>query len=216
MLTPEYVVTGLGVLLAVWYVVAGIYNRRLGLRTYRWLQEGLSKLGDSKSVQAGWIGSSGSGARIAMTRAAAPFKRLELAYLLESRELAPLWLVDVLRGKRDQLILRGTLRRSRPGELEVLPPNDGALKTIRKEADTPWTLADGPHGLVIARRGGADGAPAGLAAFLEKYGPHLKRLSWGPDDPQLMIVLRLAGLPQQPAATLFHDIRQAAGGNPPG
>jgi hypothetical protein len=93
MLTPEYVVTGLGLVLVAWYLIAAIYNRRFGLRTYRWLQAGLEVLGEPKSVQASWIGSSGSGARIGLQRAHAPFQRLELAYLLESRELAPLWLM---------------------------------------------------------------------------------------------------------------------------
>ncbi len=212
MLTPEYVVTGLGLFLAVWYLVATIYNRRFGLRTYRWLQRGLGTLGDTKSVQAGWIGSSGSGARIGIQRAHAPFRRLELAYLLESRELAPLWLADVLRGKRDQFILRGTLRHKRAGELEVVPSGDRVLKTIQRETTSPWTLADGPHNLVIAQRGPTGQQAEWVAPFLERYGPNLKRLSWGPKDPHLLIVLRLTGLQDDEAATFFQNIRLAAGG----
>jgi hypothetical protein len=214
MLTPEYVVTGLGMLLAVWYLVAAIYNRRLGLRTYRWLQAGFSELGDPKSVQASWIGSAGSGARIAFQRAHVPFQRLELTYLLESRELAPLWLADILRGKRDQLILRATLRRKQPGELEVLPAGDKTLKTIQAETGHPWILSDGPHQLVIAQRGPAGQQAEWLGPFLDRYGLKLKRLSWGPQDPHLLIVLRLASLPADTAATLFKDIRLAAGATP--
>ena len=212
MLTPEYIVTGLGVFLALWYLIAAIYNRRFGLRIYRWLQGGLSVLGDPKSVQASWIGSSGSGARIGIHRAHAPFQRLELAYLLESRELAPLWLFDVLRGKRDQLILRGTLRHKPTGELEVLPSGASALKTIRRETTKPWSLTDGPHNLVIAQRGLAGQQAEWVVPFLEKYGPNLKRISWGPQDPHILIILRLAGLQDNEADVLFQDIRQAAGG----
>jgi hypothetical protein len=214
MLTPEYIVTGLGIFLAGWYLIAAIYNRRFGLRTYRWLQRGLDVLGDPKSVQASWIGSSGSGARIGIQRARTPFRRLELAYLLESRELAPLWLFDILRGKRDQLILRGTLRHKQIGELEVLPAGDRRLKTIRREITKPWTLADGPHNLVIAQRGPAKQQAEGIAPFLEKYGANLKRLSWGPQDPHILIVLRLTGLQVDEAAPLFQVIRQAAGDKP--
>lgn len=214
MLTPEYVVTGLGIFLAIWYLIAAIYNRRFGLRTYRWLQRGLGVLGDTKSVQASWIGSSGSGARIGIQRARAPFQRLELAYLLESRELAPLWLMDVLRGKRDQLILRGTLRRKQAGELEVLPAGDKALKTIQRETTKPWTLTDGPHNLVIAQRGSVKQQAEAVVPFLEKYGPNLKRLSWGPQDPHILIILRLVGLQDDEADALFQDIRQAVGDKP--
>jgi len=145
MSTPEHIVTGFGLFLVFWYLVAAIYNRRFGLRTYRWLQRGWAELGDPESVQASWIGSSGSGARIGLLRAKAPFRRLELVYLLESRELAPLWLIDVLRGKRDQLILRGTLRRRPDGELEVLPAGNRVRKELRRETTAPWTVSDGPH-----------------------------------------------------------------------
>lgn len=210
--TPEYIVTGLGLFLVLWYLVAAIYNRRFGLRTYRWLQSGLAELGDPKSVQASWIGSSGSGARIGVQRARTPFRRLELTYLLESRELAPLWLIDVLRGKRDQLILRGTLRHKPVGELEVLPAGNRVRKEIQKETTTPWTVTDGPHNLLIAQRGSIEEQAEWVAPFLEKYGPNLKHFSWGPQDPHLLIVLRLTGLQKNEAATLFQDIRQAVGG----
>lgn len=212
MLTPEYVVTGLGLFLAVWYLIALIYNRRFGLRIYRWLQKGLEVLGDPKSVQAGWIGSSGSGARIAIQRAHPPFQHLELTYLLESRELAPLWLMDILRGKRDQLILRGTLQHKRAGELEVLPSGDKLLKSIQQEKKPAWSLADGPHNLVIAQRRSAAQQVEWITPFLEKYGSGLKRFSWGPQDPHVLIILRLAGLQANEAATLFHDIRSIVEG----
>lgn len=213
MLTPEYIVTGIGLFLVAWYLIAAIYNRRFGLRTYRWLQAGLEILGDTKSIQASWIGSSGSGARIGLERAHPPFQRLELAYLLESRELAPLWLFDILRGKRDQLILRGTLRHKGVGELEVMPQNDKLLKALRQQDATPsWTLADGPHNLVIAHRRSAKQQIEWVTPFLEKYGPNLKRFSWRPQDPHILIVLRLAGLPDDEAETLFQNIRSAVGG----
>lgn len=216
MLTPEYIVTGLGLLLVVWYLVAAIYNRRFGLRTYRWLQSGLTELGDPKSVQASWIGSSGSGAWIGMQRAKVPFRRLELVYLLESRELAPLWLIDVLRGKRDQFILRGTLRTNPTGELEVLPDKTRTRKALAQETAFPWTVTDGPYDLLIARRGSTEQQAEWLGPFLEKYGPNLKRFSWGSQDPHLLIILRLAGLSNYEATTLFQDIRQAAGWQPDG
>jgi len=214
MLTPEYIVTGLGLLLVVWYLVAAIYNRRFGLRTYRWLQRGLTELGDLKSVQASWIGSSGSGARIGVQQAKVPFRRLELVYLLESRELAPLWLIDVLRGKRDQFILRGTLRTKPTGQLEVLPDKTRTRKELAQETTSPWMVTDGPNKLLIARRGSTEQQTEWLLPFLEKYGPNLKHFSWGPQDPHLLIVLRLAGLSNLEAATLFQDIRQVAGWQP--
>lgn len=214
MLTPEYVVTALGLILAVWYFIAAPYNRRFGLRTYHWLQGGLDALGDPKNMQASWIGSSGSGARILLQAGHAPFQHLELIYLLESRELAPLWLIDRLRGKRDQLILRGSLRHKPAGELEVLPQNDSLVKKLRRETAAPWTFSDGPHRLVIAQRGSAGRQVESVRPFLERYGSNLRRLSWGPQEPHLVMVLRLNGLLDGEAAHLFEAIHLAAGGKP--
>ncbi|RME51795.1 MAG: hypothetical protein D6796_00190 [Caldilineae bacterium] len=176
------------------------------------MQAGVPVLGDPKSVQASWLGSSGSGARIGIQRATPPFRRLELAYLLESRELAPLWLLDRLRGKTDQLIVRATQRRKPEGEMEILPAGDRALKRLKGETIAPWTLSEAPHGLVIARRGASNRQVEGAMPFLEQYGAALKRLSWGPKDPHLLLVLRLSDLPEADAAPLFEAIRRLAGG----
>jgi hypothetical protein len=212
MLTPEYIVMGLGLFFLAWYFVAIVYNRRLGLRTYRWLQTGLDTLGNRKQIRASWIGSSGSGARISLQSARPPFQRLELIYLLESRELAPLWLIELMRGKRDQLIFRGTLRQPQPGELEVLPAGDRLLQRLRRDVSLGWSFADAPHRLVLAQKDATTQQVEWITPFLEKYGPNLRRFSWGPQDPHLLIILRLAGLPDDDAAALFRHIHLAAGG----
>jgi hypothetical protein len=212
MLTPEYVVMGLGLVLVAWYFVATVYNRRLGLRTFRWLQAGLDTLGNRKQVQASWIGSSGSGARISLKSARPPFQRLELVYLLESRELAPLWLFELIRGKRDQLIFRGTLRQPQPGELEVLPAGDRLLQQLRRNASLGWSFTDAPHHLVLAQKDATTQQVEWITPFLERYGLNLRRFSWGPQDPHLLIILRLTGLLDNDAAILFQHIHGAAGG----
>jgi len=210
--TPEYVVMGLGLALVLWYFIAATYNRRFGVRIFRWLQRDFSKLGDSKNIQSGWIGSSRSGAQIVIQPAHPPFQRLELVYLLQSRELAPLWLINILRGKQDLIIVRGILRRQPTGEVEVLPPRNRALAKMRQETASPWTFADGPHSLVIAQRGASAEQVKWVKPFLDQYGAHLRRLSWGPQEPHLLIALRLDKLLQADAAAFFRDLRQAAGG----
>lgn len=211
-MTPEYVVMGLGLILVLWYFIFATYNRRRGIRIFRWLQRDFSKLGDSKNIKSGWIGSSGSGAQIVVQPARPPFHRLELLYLLQSRELAPLWLINILRGKRDLMIVRAVLPRPAGGEVEVMPPNNRALNKMRQETAAPWTFADGPHGLTIVHRGASAEQVKWLKPFLDKYGLELRRLSWGPKEPHLLIVLRLGQFLNDNAAAFFRDLRQAAGG----
>ncbi|MHC4404618.1 MAG: hypothetical protein ACYTG0_33610, partial [Planctomycetota bacterium] len=77
-------VIGLCAFLALWYGVAHLYNRYRGQQIFRWLKAGLDVLGGE--VEAGWIGSPASGARINVTHAKPPFRRLEITLLLENRE----------------------------------------------------------------------------------------------------------------------------------
>src|SRR5574341_170242 len=116
-ISPEQVVVGIGIFLAVWYLLASMFNRRRGIAIYYWLKAGLDRLGSEVSGK--WIGSSGSGAHLKVNKATAPFKQVEIIYLLASRELLPLFLFDLLRGKRDRLILKGEVRQPIHGELEA-------------------------------------------------------------------------------------------------
>ena len=164
---PEVIaVIGLCVFLALWYGGGYLYNRRRGQRLFRWLEAGLDVLGGER--EAGWIGSSATGARINVTRAAPPFRRLEITLLLENREMLPLWLVGRLRRKRDRLIIRATLRSPRRGEVEVVPATGPTAQGLRQEQERPWTWQEGPCGLAIAYRGsGAQPQVAGLVDWLQ-------------------------------------------------
>jgi hypothetical protein len=207
--TPEQILVGVILLLAVWYVLASIYNRRRGYRVYRWLRDGVDVLGDS--YQGRWLGSAASGARIDVERAKSPFRRVELIYLLESRELLPLWLVDLLRQKRDQVIIRVTLSRARHAEVAVVPARSRAAARVRAAGDASWQLSE-RDGLLIAGRGPAAAAVvAALEPLLQRYGRHLRELSWSKKAPQLIAIFNLTHLPDSgPAAELFQLLKSAA------
>jgi hypothetical protein len=207
--TPEQILVGVILLLAVWYVLASIYNRRRGYRVYRWLRDGVDVLGDS--YQGRWLGSAASGARIDVERAKSPFRRVELIYLLESRELLPLWLVDLLRQKRDQVIIRVTLSHARPAEVAVVPARSRAAARVRAAGDASWQLSE-RDGLLIAGRGpAAAAAVAALEPLLQRYGRHLRELSWSKKAPQLIAIFNLTHLPDSgPAAELFQLLKSAA------
>lgn len=206
------VVIGLCTFLVLWYGVGHIHNRRLGRRLYLWLESGLTVLGGRG--EAGWIGTPASGARIHITHAEPPFTRLEITLLLARREVPLLWLIDHLRGRRDGLIIRATLRSPRRGEIEVRSagrgrqtPSTGNAPPSRQAA---WTDEQGPWGLSIAWRGkGVEDQLAGLKPWLERYGAHLQRFSWQNHDPHVQLQMNPRRLVLTPSAKLLTDLQIA-------
>jgi hypothetical protein len=201
-------VIGLSALLALWYGGAHLYNRRHGQRLFHWIRAGLDCLGGER--ESGWIGSPASGARINVRRAAPPFRRLEITLLLENREILPLWLFQRLRGSRDWLIIKATLRSPRRDEVEVVPASGRVAQDLRREKDFPWVWKDGPHGLVVAYRGpSAQGQARALESWLETYAPHLHRFSWRKTDPHVQLQAKAAGLLPVPSETFLRDLQVA-------
>ena len=195
-------------LLLLWYGGAYLYNRRRGERLYRWIEAGLDVLGGER--EAGWIGSSASGARFNIIHAAPPFRRLEITLLLDHREVLPLWLIRRLRGDQDWLIIRATLRSPRQCEVEILPPTGQIARGLRKEREQPWAWQNEVSGMAIAYRGsGAQRHIVGLQPWLQTYGHHLHRFSWRKTDPHIQLQAKVAGLLPMSSAEFLADLQAA-------
>jgi hypothetical protein len=206
----------LGVFLLIWYAAAAFYNRRRGVRVYRWLQPGLKTLG--AITEAKWIGSSGSGARLAIAKPDRPFRRVEAAFLLETRELLPLWLINRLRGRRDALIIRADLRSAPKAELEIVPPEDRRLRGLRADDKRgAWTtLADLPAGFQGAGRGReVDRSSKETRSLLETESGPIRHISIGYKPPHVIIEADLTRLMTTPAESFFAHLSEAYGGGPP-
>jgi len=203
-------VIGLCVALTAWYGVGHLYSLHHGRRLFAWLDAGLEVLGGEKT--SGWIGSAASGARVHILHADAPFRRLELTLLLERREIPLLWLADYLRGRRDGLIIKATLRSPRQGELEVAPLRKGLLPPIGRShrREPSWTEQEGPHGLLVLQRGsGTERQVARLWPWLQAYGGALRRLAWQKSDPHLQLYLDLSEWVTTSSRELLNDLRIA-------
>lgn len=209
-LSPEQLVVGLGAVLAAWYLLASIYNRRRGLAAYRWLRDGLDVIGDRHEGK--WLGSAASGAHLIVAKAKPPFRRVEVIFILESRELLPLWIVDLLRDKRDQVIFKATVRASRQAELEIAPVSGRIARRIRSRVDNTWEQSE-MGGMLVAHRG-RDASPVleMLKPILNAYGSQLRHISWATSKPNLIAILNLPELLKSGdnATDLFTCIRDAA------
>src|SRR5512146_1262926 len=100
-MSPQLLVSIAVVLLVVgWFAAGTQYNVRKGERALRWLQQGLSLIGERTTLR--WLGS--SIAELKIRQAEAPFRSAEILVVLEPRDVAPYWLLARLRGRRDLLV----------------------------------------------------------------------------------------------------------------
>jgi len=195
-------------LLVVWYIVGWQVNRRRGERLLAWILQGLRPLGDQITVSR--LGTSGF--QVNVGKAQVPFKGIETAILLEPREILLLWIFNRLRGRADHLVIKGTLRASPRGEVEVMKKrgrlSGRGLERLDEEA---WARQETGGGLVVACRGekGQRQAEA-ISHLVEGLSPRLLRLSLSKKAPHLLLNLSLAGLDEQSALLLLSSLQDLA------
>jgi hypothetical protein len=203
----QWIVIGLSVFLIAWYIIVANHNRKRGILIYRWLRDGLEKIGRISDMQ--WIGSSGSGGKIVLNSAEFPFERVEAIFLLESREILPLWLFNLLRNKRDELILKASLRKTPSQEIEVSLTGDRQFsKLLILDNKPPFNLIPAPEGFQIASRGKQH--PESLQVlreYLIKEGEATKSLSLQKKAPHLVLRISLSGLKNTPAENYFSSLQ---------
>lgn len=203
----QWIVIGLSIVLIVWYVIAGYLNRKKGIQIYRWLREGLETLGEVSNVH--WIGSSGSGGQINLISAAPPFQSLEATFLLASREILPLWLFNLYRGKRDELILKADLRQPPALEIEVARKGDKEFsRLLALEQKLPFSQLPAPEGYQLAYRGRKKpGKIENLEGLLEMSLGMVRKISLQRKKTHLVLLVSLAELPDHPAGDFFTSLQ---------
>jgi len=201
------------ILLIIWYIVGWQMNRRQGRRLLEWILQGLRALGNQITVSR--LGTSGF--QVNVRKAQAPFKRLETTILLQPREMLLLWIFNLLRGEADYLVLKGTLRASPQGEVEVTKRERLARRVLKGLDERAWTRQETTSGLVIACRGqqGQQQAEA-ISHLVEDLSPRLLRLSLSKKAPHLLVSLSLAGLDEQSALLLLSSLQDLAQAVTPG
>ncbi len=204
----QWIAIGLSILLGVWYVLASIVNRRRGVATYHWLRAGLEKIG--KINEAKWIGSSSSGARLMIVNADKPFRQIEVIFLLESREIMPIWLLNRIRNKQDEMVLKANLRQVSHQEVEAAPSRNRKLRGLlasQIENQTPFEQVPAPEGFEIIHRGGHDeGNLEQLREFLSKHRESIFQFSLRRKMPHLILRANLPPLRNSKAEVFLTDL----------
>ena len=200
--TGQWVVIGLSAFLFIWYFAANAYSRQRGVAAYRWLYRALEGFG---KIQAEWIGASSAGARLVVSKASKPFQRVEAVYLLEPREFLPYWAFSRLRGKRDEVVVKITLRFSPKTTLEVRrdsghqSPNtsNGTGKSIHL-LDGFEMIYDGPEDQRLID---------GLKAFLSDQGASVRMITLQREAPHLVIHAKLSPVLHSPAESYLDGLQ---------
>jgi hypothetical protein len=190
-----------------WFGGGVIWNIRRGNAVLKWMQAGLPILGERTTLR--WLGS--SAVELVIAKARPPFRRCEVVLLLEPRDVPWLWLWSRSRGRRDLLILRGTLVKAPRLEYDLTAPRSWSEReALGRGQRLGWT-AEALGGLRLAAPKASlpvsrDSAPAVLESA-RAITSDVSRLAIRRDSPQLELHLPLPNPRDRDARLFFEAVR---------
>ena len=179
-------------------------NVRRGHDAMAWAQDGLPLVGEKTTLR--WLGS--SVVQLKIQNAKRPFREVEVLFVLEPRDIAPLWLLARARGRRDLFIFRSRMHKLPEFEFEALEPTAWSVRGHEAQLRRrKWQLVPAPDSLVAYSP-----EPAPVANRLLDLGAlsgcPLIRLSIQRQDPNFEVHWPLAELRKLPARTVFETLRK--------
>ena len=152
------------IILVLGFLGGAWLNRRRSKAIGMWLRSGLKPVGGQTTWK--WIRGMNSAAQVTVEGAAKPYRRMEIGYFMMTREFAPMWGYEWLRGKRDLLSARHRAARragvrSRDRAARRQAPEDARRQRRRGAVHLDrWRCGPGHR---LARRGRPAGSRAAEA-----------------------------------------------------
>jgi hypothetical protein len=147
----ELVIGSAAVVLVAWFAGGTIFNVKRGRAVMRWMHSGLPMLGERTTVR--WLGS--TAVEMTIREGKAPFATLTLIIFLEPRDLPWMWALAHAQGRRDTLIIRGSLRRPPQEEFEALARASWSEREVSARLPKEWPVRNGGPIAVHHASGGA-------------------------------------------------------------
>ncbi|OQA44311.1 MAG: hypothetical protein BWY52_01668 [Chloroflexi bacterium ADurb.Bin325] len=195
------------ILLVASYLVGAWLNRQRSKAIGQWLQAGIGLFGGRAAWR--WLKSMSAGAEVTIAETRPPFKGVQLTYFLLTRELAPLWMIELLRKKRDLLLIKADLRSLPPREYEVVPLTGRLRARLDSAEGQPLEWQPLAAGLGLGTRASAGGGDLGpVRAFIDKYGVDVERLSLRRRSPHLILYMRLGQVMDRPAEEMLRALQK--------
>jgi hypothetical protein len=191
-----------------WFAIGTQFNIRRGHRLLRWLQGGLTLLGEKTTLR--WLGS--SALELKVQHARAPLRSAELFVVLEPRDLPILWWLFRARGRRDLLIVRADLPTPPRFELEALDPRAwstrGLERTLRRNRWSPIPLPPGSP--LVAYGQGPASAASDVVPVATRPELALVRLAVHRTTPHLEVQWTLAGSERLDSRAVLETLHRVA------
>jgi hypothetical protein len=179
-------------------------NIRRGDDAMHWAQGGLPLIGEKTILH--WLGS--SVLQLKIQNAKRPFREAEVLFVLEPRDVAPLWWLSHARGRRDLFIFRSRLHTLPDFEFEAFAPNAWTARGREAQLRSQkWEPVTAPKSL-IAYAPEPVSNTKGLLDLVNLSGCPLVRLSIQRRDPNLEVQWPLTELKQLPASVVFETLRK--------
>jgi hypothetical protein len=179
-------------------------NVRRGHDAMAWVQGGLPLVGEKTTLR--WLGS--SVVQLKIPNAKRPFREAEVLFVLEPRDIAPLWFLARARGRRDLFIFRSRMHKLPEFEFEAFEPKAwsarGREAQLRSQEWQPLTASDS----LVAYAPEPPPAANRLLDLAAIPGCPLVRLSIQRRDPNFEVHWPLAELRKLPASTVFETLRK--------
>jgi hypothetical protein len=188
-----------------WFAVGTHYNVRKGEDALRWLQQGLPLVGEKATLR--WLGS--SIVELKVQQAKTPFRDAAVLVVLEPRDVALLWWIARLRGRRDLLVFRGTLQRAPRVELVAADQHAWALGGSDPRMKTEQWSSQSVPPLTIYSPANFSSAAA-VANLAADDGCPVVRVSVRRTAPNLEVQWRLADLRRQSSRDMVEILRRLA------
>jgi hypothetical protein len=197
------------ILLVAWFAAGTIWNISRGRALMRWMQSGLPVLGKRTTVR--WLGS--TAVEMVIADGNAPFAAVTLVIFLEPRDMPWMWAIGRARGRRDTLIIRGVLRKSRDLEFEALDPASWSGRDAARRLPPEWTGSSrdepGSDIVVYCATGPTLAYATTLLALARGAGMAVKRLSMRRTEPHFQLHVLLPD-ERQPARDFFEAVHAIA------
>lgn len=204
-MSPSLAIFILVVILVVGGFALGTHrNVRRGHDAMAWVQDGLPLVGEKTTLR--WLGS--SVVQLKIQNAKRPFREAEVLFVLEPRDIAPLWLLARARGRRDLFIFRSRLHRLPGFEFEAFAPKAWSARGREAQLRSQkWQAAPAGEPLVAYVPEPLPSANR-LLDLAALSGCPLVRLSIQRGDPNFEVHWPLAELRKLSAGTVFETLRK--------
>ena len=169
-----------------------------------WAQDGLPLVGAKTTLR--WLGS--SVVQLKIPNAKRPFRETEVLFVLEPRDIAPLWWLTRARGRRDLFIFRSRMDTLPGFEFEAFEPTAwsarGREAQLRSQKWQPLTVRPP----LVAYAPEPPAAASRLLDLAALSACPLVRLSIQRRDPNLEVHWPLADLRKLSSSTVFETLRR--------